>query len=335
MVNSKPAKIRLDVRVKNALKSADAETRKVFSGLLSQVGELEVRGVVRALRVFGRAKLRPSQRKALRDLLKVALTETMQRMRVRPDSLGLNNLDELADLFLAMVERTRYARFGSTALRTTRNRKGLRSNFAGELFERLVLHDRGLGSYIEDLGDSHRKGLNNAIKKAPHLLVNGKDQPITVLQAFKGNGLATDLALVVEGVPVPLKFVDIARVAFSGSGSKRRIAILVEIEAKIRGRRGEFNEQIDAARPRLKEAISLELVVDGKKVTFRSEDVVFHTGLDSRVAVTSTRLPNGRASFQQSRNNAYLRVGLAVDASELHRLSGILFNVCDRFVDLR
>ena len=335
MATNKPAKVRLPKRVKTALDSVDAEVRQVFSGILPKARKVEVRGVVRALRVFGRAKLSSSQRRVLGRLLKEALSEAMRSIRIRPESLGVGNLDELAELFLAMVERTGYHRFGSAALRKTRARQGLRSNFAGELFERLVLHDRELADDIAGLADAHRQDFNAAIESASELLVNGKGKKVTVPTRFRGNALATDLLTIVDGVPIPLKYVDNARVSFSGKGSDLRIAILVETEAKIRGRKADFDEQIDAARPRLARATSLRLTVDGETITFKSEDVVFHTGIAGRVAVTSTRARTNRYTVRQSRDNAYLRVGKTIDASEVHRLSGILFNVSDRFVDLR
>src|SRR5215468_3363747 len=136
-------------RASAQLASIEAELRQhIKSALPSATNPGNVGGVIRGLRALGALALPAAERKGLRARLVKSLAQVMSdgNFKLKATDLGARDLEHLADMFVRMLERVHYSRYGITELR--RKVRGLRGIFAGELFEQLVLN---LESLHEDL----------------------------------------------------------------------------------------------------------------------------------------------------------------------------------------
>lgn len=133
--------------------------------------------VLRSLRLLGAVgQLSAKEARAYRTRLRQLLAQVFQSpgINISPNDLGAKNVDEVADLFLQMVERVRYG--GYTLKQLTRKR--LLGIFSGEMFERLVRNLRALKANLVRLAKDQRAEFNGLVKQGSELLINAKGQQV-------------------------------------------------------------------------------------------------------------------------------------------------------------
>lgn len=334
----------------------EAQVRLVVKGALPPPGtSADLRGVLKALHKVSGMALPPNIRRKALARLTDELAKVLPETKIAPADLGVKDHAELAERMVKMLERAGYGEYGITELR--RKRAGLRHNFAGELFEQLVLHHRELQAIFGDLaatgfdtvleflaGDmAMRQTLDAATYAAKTRLLTATGKPAALdLASFVADGrrlvsiervvdirtkvgnswrMFTDSAYVVRFTPV--------------GGGPQRVLILVETEIKLPAAARDFSEQIGDAQFRYGQATEIEMRVLGGKdtpLTFAPDNVIFDVGGMSRNAVTITRRPSMTAAFRYTENSGghrdfYTRIGLSVQVDDLRRLIGMLFRL--------
>lgn len=282
-------------------------------------------GALRALRALGSRRIPRRIRTALRARIAEGLRA---EGGIDPRDLGMATHDDLAELLVRMLERVRYGSYRLSELR--RKRLGLQGNFAGELFEQLVLEHRGIQSDLAEIAATQLRSLREQLRTPKGRFVDGRGAEISLQGSFGPVRRVTDIATW-HGA-VRRKFTDFAHVSLfaPSGGGERRIAFLTEVEVKLPRAAADFGDQMAAKQARFAAADRIEVRFDdGSVVSFRPEEVVVDLAGINRIAISTTRRPGQtwRFSFRGKRRprEAWLRVNLAIDVEQLRRMVALTF----------
>jgi len=287
-------------------------------------------GVIKAMRALGSLGMPAKQRRELRAKIVDALPAVMKKdLKLRPTDFGVDDLDLLADLFVRMLERVRYHRYGVNELR--RKKAGLRGVFAGELFELLVLNMPGIQKELRGLAEGQLENLNRAMRRNKARLIDAHGADLVAVGEWSGIERVTDI--VVHRGNQKLKFTDFAYVTYLAPkvGGPRLVSFLVETEVKLPRAASGFSDQMGVKQARFAGADRVEFFVPGRKqaVSFTPAEIVFDRGNINRVAITTTAATNESWRFRSTREGGYgeiyWRIGLVVDVHELRRLINAAF----------
>lgn len=286
-------------------------------------------GVLRSLRLLGAIMELPAKEaRELRARLLEGLVRFFQSaMKLKPSDLGARTMDELVEVFLRMVERTRYSGYTLRALRAKLH--GLRGVFAGELFELLVHNMRELQGDLRRMAQLQLGELNGLARQGSKLLVDANGNKVTVAGQFTEIRRATEIYIWKDGQK--RKFLDLAYVSVLDRDGKRTVGMLVETEIKLPGAAKSFGEQIGQAQTRFAGADEIEMVVEGfgKPIRVTPDRVVFSRRSINRFAVTTTVKSTDQLSFSFTEKGgyleSYLKVRVAVNTAELYRMLNVLF----------
>ncbi len=334
----------------------EQEVRLAVKAVLPPPGTaLDVKGALRALHQVGSLALRPNIRKKVTAKLTGELAKTLPQTSIKPTDLGAKDFPDLADRLVKMLERAGYAEYGIAELR--RKRAGLRHNFAGELFEQLVLHHGELQAIFRDLADEGLRTALDAIKTEAVLrktlpaadylkktrLLTAKGEPALLDPASFVDANGRSLVMIERVVDIRTRvgnawrmFTDTAYVVrFTPvGGGPQRVLILVETEIKLPAAARDFSGQVSEAQLRHGAADEIEMrgLESGTRHTFTPDNVIFDVGGISRNAVTITRRRTMTAAFRYVEyagggREHYTRIGLAVQVDELRRLIALLFRI--------
>ena len=315
---------------------ADARARRFLKSALpgSDPERITIHGALKALRAAAAASLPPAVRKALLERISKALANEFRATKIQPKDFGVGSVEDIAEAYVRMLERAKVADYTPQRLRALAagaysRQPGLRSIFAGELFEQLVGNMGELQDDLKLLASTQLAELNDAL--AAGKLLDGDGNPLQVKGSFDKIERVTDI--VEQTKSGDLKFIDAAYVALfrPASGGKPMLAILTETEIKLPGAAKELSEQVAKALGRFSTNDGIEVMFAGatKPRPFARENLIFGQTLMSRTGVTTTLRPKttyrwrnaDRAGYRQG----YTRIGLAVDVDELYRLVNVLF----------
>ncbi|WP_155373491.1 hypothetical protein [Catellatospora vulcania] len=343
-------------RLKARQASNEQEVRLTVKAVLPPPGApLDVKGALKALHKVGSLALRPNIRKKVLAKLTEELAKTLPQTSITPTDLGAKDFADLADRMVKMLERAGYAEYGIGELR--RKRAGLRHNFAGELFEQLVLNHGELQAIFAGLAD---EGLRTALdvitaEEALRQTLSAADfAKRTRLLTAKGEPALLDLASFVDKNGRALVYIErvvdlrtrvgnswrmftdtayVVRFTPAGGGPQR-VMILVETEIKLPAAARDFSGQVAEAQFRHGAADEIEMrgLQSGTRHSFTPDNVIFDVGGISRNAVTITRRRTMTAAFRYVEyagggREQYTRIGLAVQVDELRRLIALLFRI--------
>jgi hypothetical protein len=328
-------------RVKAKRARANADARRFLKTALPGVNpdDLTVSGVLRAMRKTMSVALSAATRAALRTKLVDALTAEFTTLKIKPADLGQKSVEELAELFLRMLERADVTGYTATRLRSQAagafsRKPGLRSTFAGELFELLVRNLEELQKDLRGLAQAELDDLKPAVAgkagKRPALL-DGNGKRVQLDGTFGPVQQVTDV--VTDTGSGKLKFIDTAYVSvFTPSdGGAARLVFLVEVEIKLPGAAKGFSKQIGSALARFSTADGVEVVFAGAKTPtpFKRAQLIVDPRAMYRTAVTTTQRTTPTYRWRTTRKGgyreAYLRIGLTIDVDALYRLVNLLF----------
>lgn len=328
-------------RVKAKRARADADARRFFKTALPGLDpdDLRLSGVLRAMRKTMSVALSAAARAAVRSTLVNALTEEFKTLKIQPGDLGQKTVDEVAELFLRMLERANVTGYTATRLRgqaagAFSRKPGLRSTFAGELFELLVRNLEELQKDLRTLAQAELDDLKAAVAgqagKRPALL-DGNGKPVKLDGTFGPVQQVTDV--VTDTGSGKLKFIDTAYVSvFTPSdGGPSRLVFLVEVEIKLPGAAKGFSKQIGSALARFSTADGVEVVFAGAKTPtpFKRAQLIVDPRAMYRTAVTTTQRATPTYRWRTTRKGGYregyLRIGLTIDVDALYRLVNLLF----------
>lgn len=301
----------------------------IRTGLPAGTKIADMAGVIKAMRALGSLGMSSAKRAKLRARIVDSLSTVMKDMLIRPKDFGVPNLDMLAELFVRMLERTRYHEYGVNELR--RKKAGLKGVFAGELFELMVLNMTGIQRELRELADGQLAGLNAAMRSNKARLIDANGAPMTATGTWSGVQRVTDI-LVYRGNQ-KLKFTDFAYVGYlrPAGGGPTMVSFLVETEIKLPRAAAGFAEQMGVKQARFAGADRVEFTIPGRKdpVSFDPSDIVFDRGNINRVALTTTSQSTQTWRYRSTReggyDETYWRIGLVVRVDELRALVNVLF----------
>jgi hypothetical protein len=315
---------------------ADARARRFLKSALpgSDPERITIHGALKALRAAAAASLPPAVRKALLERLSNALANEFRTMKIRPKDFGVDGVEDIAEAYVRMLERAKAADYTPQRLRALAagaysRQPGLRSIFAGELFEQLVRNMRELQAELTLLAGSALEELNEAL--AAGKLRDGNGKPLKIKGKFGEIQRVTDI---VEGFDnSDLKFIDAAYVALfrPADGGQPMLAILTATEIKLPGAAKELSKQVAKAFGRFSTTDGIEVMFAdaAKPRPFARQKLIFGQTLIGSTGVTTTLRPKTtyrwRNANQAGFKQGYMRVGLAVDVDELYRLVNVLF----------
>jgi hypothetical protein len=315
---------------------ADVRARRFLKSTLpgSDPERITIHGALKALRAAAAASLPPAVRKALLERLSKALANEFRTMKIQPKDFGLDGVEDIAEAYVRMLERAKATDYAPQRLRALAagaysRQPGLRSIFAGELFEQLVGNMRELQDDLKLLAGTQLAELNDAL--AAGKLLDGNGEPLEIKGSFDKIERVTDIVERFEkSTP---KFIDAAYVAlfWPAGGGQPMLAILAETEIKLPGAAKELSKQVAKALGRFSTTDGIEVMFAGATdpEPFARQNLIFGQTLMDRTGVTTTLRPKTtyrwRNANQAGFKQGYIRVGLAVDVDELYRLVNVLF----------
>jgi len=288
-------------------------------------------GVLRSLRLLGSVlKLPAKEAQVLRRRMHAGLAQVFASMRYRPKDLGGRTPEELAEVFLQMVERTHYG--GYTARELRAKAKGLRGVFFGELLERLVIHLEELQKDLMDMAQAQLAELRALLRQRSPLLVNAYGEPVTLTGQWGRVRRATDVWVWQRNAAGTLerkKSVDLLHVSVLDADGPPAIGMLVETEIKGKAAAKKLGPQIGEAQSRFERGEMVEMLLDGdsEPIFVNPERLVFSQRSIQRTGVTLTSRSTDQYRFSTSRNTGevYLRTSLAIKADILYKMLRLIF----------
>ena len=288
-------------------------------------------GVLRSLRLLGSVlKLPARQANLLRNRMRAGLAQVFGSMKLRPKDLGGQSPEQLAEVFLQMIERTSYGGYTARELRS--KAKGLRGTFFGELLERLVLNLEDLQEDFTAMAQGQLAELRSLAKARSPLLVNALGDPVTLTGRWGRVRRATSVWIWrrdAAGKLTRKKATDLLHVSeFSGMGPPT-VGMLVETEIKATGAAKELGPQIGDASRRYQGAEMIEMLLEGdtEPIFVNPERLIYSQRSVQRTGVTLTSRRTDQYRFSTSRDTreVYLRAALAIKSDILYKLVRLVF----------
>jgi hypothetical protein len=275
-------------------------------------------GVLRAWRRLGvLSTLSAPARLAIRARYLQAFERILDASRLSPGDFNAAGFKELADIMLRMMERKGY---GQVPVRELR---GMRGNFAGELFELLGQNYRPLQRDLKYLAVGQVEILNDS----KTTLVDANGNPFTMPGEFGEPCKATDITI--GGQP----FMDLAYVSLLEPPPGPKVDVLslaVETEFKMPTAAGKAGKQIGRAQVRydVPKGTILEATVEGRKAPVKvgANQIVFAQNSIIRTLVTPTGTPMYRYSFTARGGypEHFLRIGVAIDPKAIWQMLDVV-----------
>jgi hypothetical protein len=339
---SRTAVARERERIQRKRRLLDTQVSQVFKTVLPGVSlaEASLKGILRGLAATMSMPMSASVRRAVRERLVKALAGEFVTLKIKYADLGAANPGELAETFVRMLERAKFDDYSVSRLRSQAagvysRKPGLRSVFAGELFELLARNLRELQDDLKAMAQAQLDDLNDVVagkvrSRRPKLL-DGNGDPITLKGTFGPIRRVNDV-VTIQGNQRP-KFVDFGYVSVftPAGGGPRMLVFLVESELKLPGAAAGLSEQIGSALGRFANSDGVEVVFEGAQspTRFNREQLIVDPTTMNRTGIAPTQRETPtyrwRTTERGGYKESYLRIGVTIQVDELYRLVNLLF----------